>query len=157
MRRWAKDADTDDDTSSEEDSDGDASDLENDDEHEHYDAEEDSDWEDEQEGLSWKTSTYVPKELQEAGNKAIEFLANQFRSSIIRGPDYFVPIVVNPASAWQIPSIIRNSPPDLMATLRHALMHQREYGSTHDAMEEDFFRYMDREKSKGERCVVFLP
>ncbi|KAL1606580.1 hypothetical protein SLS60_003985 [Paraconiothyrium brasiliense] len=63
-------------------------------------------------------------------------------------PDYFLSILKSPASAYHIPSTIRNHPPDLMATMRLSMRRVKEYHSDDEAMEADFMGMLDREKSK---------
>jgi hypothetical protein len=154
IRRFAEDADTDEELSSDEDSaeiasdEGDeAWDTEGSD-HSYHVGKNESGWEGNHE--------YTSGDPEDA-EKAIDLLTKQLRSMsrFTKEPDYFVPIVKNPSSAWQVPAAIRENAANLMATLRLSLMRQRDYDDMdHNVMEADFMRHIDREKSKGKQTLM---
>ncbi|KAH6625600.1 hypothetical protein C7974DRAFT_434634 [Boeremia exigua] len=112
LRRFAADLDTDDEVSSSEGTDlGEAEDDGN------------PDWED-----------HSDPESDEDAAKAIEILSDQFSSSLMKDPDYFIPILRNTTSkrAQMLPLSIRTNPEELMGA----------------CMEADFYRHIDRQKSK---------
>jgi hypothetical protein len=146
IRRFAGDLDTDDEVdSSEEFGSSDATDIgeaEDDD---------DSDWEDK----SDDNYEYVMESETGSGQRpdfvtAMEVLKDQFKL-MKRAPDYFLSILRNPdgPSARQIPTSIRTKPEDLMGCCRYALRCQQEYDHSPEGIEADFFRHIDRQKSKG--------
>lgn len=150
VRKFAEDLDTDDEFfGSDEDFD---STMDDEELAELDDDDEDSNWDTEEEGSSEDGYGYVHKGESEAANEAINVLTKMFKASSIREPDYFLSIVRNPSNASQIPESIRNHPADLMASLRIALRSQKDYDSSHEGIEADFFRHLDRQKSKGEGC-----
>jgi hypothetical protein len=81
---------------------------------------------------------------------AMDVLNDQFKL-MKRAPDYFLSILRNPEgqSARQIPMSTRTKPEDLMGCCRYALRCQQEYDHSPEGMEADFFRHIDRQKSKG--------
>jgi hypothetical protein len=91
-------------------------------------------------------------------NDAIEILSEQFKSFVTREPDYFVPILQDPNSkrAKKLPKSIRTDPYELMGACRFALRCQREYDTSPEGMEADFYRHIDRQKSKGEQVCFAL-
>jgi hypothetical protein len=64
--------------------------------------------------------------------------------------DYFLPLLrdLEGQRAKQLPLSVRQSPEDLMGVLRWALRSQKQYDDSTAAMEADFFRHLDRQKSK---------
>jgi hypothetical protein len=156
VRKFAADLDTDDEfTGSEEDS-------EFDEEYDFGEAQEaldalssddgDEDWEDEDdEDMFGGGGDFTTAEEQDSIDKTVDFLSNQMKSFVIREPDYFLSILHNPASAKGIPDLVRRDPTNLMQALRNALRCQKEYDSSHMGIEADFFRHIDRQKSKGKQ------
>jgi hypothetical protein len=76
-------------------------------------------------------------------------LTDQLKHSGSQNPDYFLPILRNPANAKEIPTLANLGPADLMMAMRTALSSLREYDTSERAMRADFLRHLDREKSKG--------
>jgi hypothetical protein len=116
----------------------------------------DEDWEDDDEGNSddvenmfVRSGDFVTAEEQDTIDKTVDFLSNQMKNSVIREPDYFLSILRNPVSAKGIPDLVKRDPTNLMQALRNALRCQKEYDSSHMGIEADFFRHIDRQKSKG--------
>ena len=113
-----------------------------------------SDWEstDSEDVISDEDESYaggsnVPEEDVHA---AIDILSEKFKlmtTSQFMKPDFFVGILKNRFSALasQLPESVMNNDAELMGTLRYALMSQKQYNDT----EGDFYRHIDREKSKG--------
>lgn len=140
IRRFAADLDTDDEPETSEGEDlGEAED------------DGDSDWSTDasEEGEYVMKSELRPGESQDA-YKANQILCEQFKSTWME-PDYFIPILRNPASkrAQKLPKSIRTNPEELMWACRFAMRCQQEYDTSHGGMEADFFRHIDRQKSKG--------
>ncbi|KAL1603395.1 hypothetical protein SLS59_004492 [Nothophoma quercina] len=144
IRRFAADLDTDDEVDT---SDGtDLGEVEDDG---------DSDWADETD----EDEEYVlnselrPDEsrLSSDVDEAIEILSEDFKSFATRRPDMFVPILQDPNSkrAKRLPKSIRIDPYELNGACRFALRCQQEYDTSHGGMEADFYRHIDRQKSKG--------
>lgn len=141
LRRFAADLDTDDEPLSSEGEDlGEAED------------DDDSDWTDETDDEARNVLGIEgrPGESQDA-EEANEILSEQFRSAASREPDYFLSILRNPASknARELPDSVRTNPEELMMACRLAMRCQQEYDHSHAGMESDFFRHIDRQKSKG--------
>jgi hypothetical protein len=118
------------------------------------DDDEDSDWEDEElsddnDELHNNGSNFVTAEEKDAIDRTVDVLSNQMKKSGTREPDYFLPILQNPASATEIPKAIREDPANLMQVLKNALRCQKEYDSSHMGIKADFYRHIDRQKSKG--------
>jgi hypothetical protein len=116
----------------------------------------DSDWStdvSDEEGDFVMNSELCPGESEDA-DKAIYILSEQFQSITMMEPDYFLPILRNPNSkrAQKLPKSIRSKPDELMWACRFAMRSQQEYDTTPSGMEADFFRHIDRQKSKG-RCL----
>jgi hypothetical protein len=82
-------------------------------------------------------------------SEAIDILTEQFKEFGLREPDYFLPILSAPASAQNLPDSVKERPANLMHTLRIALRSQKVYDMSHAGMEKDFYRHIDRHKSKG--------
>jgi hypothetical protein len=153
VRKFAADLDTDDESIDSEE------DLEQLAEQAHQALEDDdgdSDWEDdelsdENEELYDRGGDLITAEEQNAIDKTVDILSNQMKMSGTREPDYFLPILHNPASAKGIPKAIKRDAANLMQVLRNALRCQKEYDSSHMGIETDFYRHIDRQKSKGRR------
>lgn len=145
MRRFAADLDTDDEMES---SDGtDLGEVEDDG---------DPDWEEQSDdGYGYVHES----EIQPGGSldaaKAVDILSDQFRSSVMREPDYYIPILRDPASkrARRLPKSIRESHEELMTACRFALRCQQEYDDSSMGMQADLYRHIDREKSKGKQAT----
>lgn len=140
IRRFAEDLDTDD--SLEE------GDEDMDDEWESTDTSED---EDNMELYELKPTSVPHNDV----HKAIDILEKKFRAAsmnMFQKPDYFIPLLKDRNAGWasQLPVSVRNSPEDLMGSIRFSLMDQKEYDPSHNSLEKDFFRHIDREKSKSE-------
>jgi hypothetical protein len=126
----------------------------------------DEDWEDEDEDEDKGNSDdedmfggggdFITVEEQDAIDKTVDFLSNQMKNFMIREPDYFLSILRNPASAKGIPDLVKRDPTNLMQALRNALRCQKEYDSSHMGIEADFFRHIDRQKSKGKQSRQFV-
>ena len=85
-------------------------------------------------------------------------LSEQFNSMTIanrRSLEYHLPIIQNPSSASMVPESIRNQPSRLKETLRMSLKQQKVYLDDQDSIEADFYRHIDRKKSKG-GCTAFI-
>ncbi|KAJ4983302.1 hypothetical protein SVAN01_11183 [Stagonosporopsis vannaccii] len=140
MRRFAADLDTDDEVESS--SGTDLGETEDDG---------DPDWEDQSDdGYGHiHESELRPGESEDAA-EAIDILSEQFRSSALREPDYYVPMLLNPESkrARLLPKSIRESHEELMTACRFALRCQQEYDDSDRGMRADFYRHIDRQKSK---------
>lgn len=142
IRRFAADLDTDDEPES-----SDGTDLGE------ADDDADSDWldvDDEPEGEYFMDSELRPGESEDA-NEANEILSEQFNSLTFREPDYFLPILHDPESkrAKKLPRSVRTNSEELMWACRFAMRCQQEYDTSAGGMEADFFRHIDRQKSKG--------
>ncbi|KAL1655727.1 hypothetical protein SLS61_001751 [Didymella pomorum] len=112
----------------------------------------DSDWEDESDGDGRELvqeSELNPGESEDAA-EAVEILTEQFKSTTSIGGDFFVPILCDPESkrAKKLPKSIRKDPTELMGCCRFALRCLQEYDHSHRGMEADFYRHIDRQKSK---------
>ena len=151
MRRFVRDLDSDEELSDEdgyysddEPTDGDSITEEDDDE---------ANWDTESDEMSEGSDDayeFITAEKAEV-DEAIEALSKHFKTTSISNranPDYFLPILKDPASAWWIPESVRTSPPDLMAALRMSMKSQKDYEDELHSIEADFFRHIDREKSK---------
>ncbi|KAF3051114.1 hypothetical protein E8E11_006285 [Didymella keratinophila] len=141
FRRFAADLDTDDEVES-----SDGTDL--------GEAEDDgdSDWEDKSDDDGYELvheSELKPGESEDAA-EAVEILIEQFKSTMITGGDFFLPILRDPESkrAKKLPKSIRKDPMELMGCCRFALRCLQEYDHSHKGMEADFYRHIDRQKSK---------
>lgn len=145
VRRFAADPDTDDDeptgsyVDDQELDDEELEALEDDD----GDSEWDTEGSDEDDGLEW-----VLEEENEDMDKAIDILSDRFGQIWKKEPDYFVSILSNPAKAHHIPELVRTIPMNLMHVSRAALRSQKVYGDSHASIENDFYRHIDRQKSK---------
>lgn len=82
-------------------------------------------------------------------DEALDTLIEQFQSAGSREPDYFLPILRAPENAHGLPESVTSRPANLMHTLRMALRSQKLYDTSHASMEADFYRHIDRHKSKG--------
>lgn len=100
--------------------------------------------------------TFITAEEHDAIDETIDALAAQMKKMKMREPDYFLPIICNPAAAKGIPDAVKNNPANLMHALRNALRCSQEYDSSPMGIESDFFRHMDRQKSKGMLCSLRL-
>lgn len=142
LRRFAADLDTDDEVDESEGED--LGEAEND---------SNSDWEDETDDDSEHDleSKLRPGESDDA-DKANQILSAQFAFSNRREPDYFLPLLRNPQSsrAKLLPRSVRTKPEELMWACRFAMRSQQEYDTSSRGMEADFFRHIDRQKSKGD-------
>jgi hypothetical protein len=144
FRRFAKDLDTDDEVES---SDGtDLGEAEDDD---------DSAWEDQSDHDGYELvhkSELKPGESESAAN-AIDRLTLHFKLGPAMGkePDYFIPILRDPNSkkVMMLPKAIREDPVELMGCCRFALRSVQEYDHSDQGMAADFYRHIDRQKSKG--------
>ncbi|KAJ4369485.1 hypothetical protein N0V86_009320 [Didymella sp. IMI 355093] len=141
FRRFAEDLDTDDEVES-----SDGTDL--------GEAEDDgdSDWEDQSDDDDYELvhgSELNPGESDSA-IEAVDSLIEQFKSMVIKEPDYFIPILRDPESkrAKMLPKAIRKDPVELMGCCRFALRSLQEYDHSDWGMEADFYRHIDRQKSK---------
>jgi hypothetical protein len=148
FRKFAADLDTDDEFES---SDGtDLGEVEDDG---------DSDWEDDSADDGYELvhdSELTPGESEDAA-EAVEILIEQFKSMMITGGDYFLPIMRDPESkrAKKLPKSIREDPVELMGCCRFALRCLQEYDHSDRGMEADFYRHIDRQKSKGKATSTF--
>lgn len=108
----------------------------------------DSDWgtepSDDDDGTEW-----VLEEENKDMNNAVDILANSFNQFIIRQPDYFLSVLRDPKQAKHIPESVRKQPAILMQVARSALRRQKTYDSSFASIEADFYRHIDRQKSKG--------
>jgi hypothetical protein len=148
VRRFAADLDTDEEPDEDFDADLDDSELDEEALAALEDDDGDSDWgTDEEEYNDGQNS--VTLEEQKAVNQTVDMLAAQMKKAKKFEPDYFLPIARNPASATNIPDVVKNDPELTMRALRYALRCQQEYATSDMAMEADFFRHIDRQKSKG--------
>lgn len=150
MRRFVRDLDSDEELSDDEDFLSD--DEYTDDDSGAQDDDGDSNWDTESEETNEDSDEdyEYTAEGPDVG-KAIETLSKHFASTTISNnsdPDYFLPILRDPATAWWIPMSVRISPAELMATLRMSMRSQKDYSGGHDSIEADFYRHMEREKSK---------
>ncbi|KAJ8107718.1 hypothetical protein OPT61_g8673 [Boeremia exigua] len=143
MRKFAADLDTDEEMESSEGTDlGEAED------------DGDSEWEDQDAagpGEWVHNSELLPGTGEELAD-AVDILSEQFVGLGMREPDYFIPILRDPQSkrARMLPKVIRTSHEELMGTCRLALRCQQQYDQTERGMEADFYRHIDRQKSKGD-------
>lgn len=148
IHKFAGDLDTDDEVQS---SDGtDLGEAEDDGDPDWEDA--DADAEAEADDAEWAQEMIARPEKTESIAKAIEILTDQFKIMMSRGSnDYFLPILRNPNSqrAKELPRHVRTTPEDLMGACRFALRSQRKYDRSYSGMEADFYRHIDRQKSKG--------
>lgn len=154
VRKFAADLDTDDEMSADLDEDTPyGSDLIDEDLDDLEDDDGDSNWDTDEEesdaGGAHGRSSFITAEEQDAIDRTIDMLADQMTSTRSREPDYFLPILRNPSRAQGIPAIVKNDPTSLMTALRNALRCSQEYNSSSMGMEADFFRHVDRQKSKG--------
>jgi len=113
IRKFANDADTDDSFSE----DSDLEDLETDDE--------DEDWEDEEPARGgWMEERIMAASTADAIDKAMEIATEMFRDTIFLTrpePDYFLPVLNDPAAATWIPPVIRSRPREIMSILRQSM------------------------------------
>jgi hypothetical protein len=152
VRRFAKDLDTDEEPS--------GSDLDSEFEDEELDADELAALEEDDDDPDWSSDESAPTDddddegfVREWENvdmgEAVDILIEEFKEYGMREPDYFLPILYNPASAQDLPDSVKNRPANLMYTLRMALRSQKVYDMSRAGMEKDFYRHIDRHKSKG--------
>lgn len=146
VKRFANDLDSDEDTSEEESQEAVSDDG-------------DKDWESDtsltDDGDPEQKFDFSPKATPGDANKAMDILTEHFGTmafSTTQKPDYFLSILRNPSTAWQLPSSIRNYPPDLMASCRLSLMAQKDYDMSPDGMHADFSRHLSREKARS-KCI----
>jgi hypothetical protein len=92
---------------------------------------------------------FITAEEQDAIDETIDMLAAKTKQFRIKEPDYFLPILRNPAAAKGIPDTVKNDPANLMHALRNAFRCLKEYDSSPMGIQADFMRYIDRQKSKG--------
>jgi hypothetical protein len=157
IRSFAEDLDTDVDSSEYGASEFDDEDM-NDSEYSDYlrnldDDDEDSEWEDEEitskldKSPGWVQESEKTAQETEDVIDAIDLMTEHLKKE----QDYFLPILRDPQGqkAKAIPVSVRESPEDFMGVLRLALRGQQEYNHTTAGMEADFFRHLDRQKSKG--------
>ena len=157
IRSFAEDLDTDVDSSGYGESEFDSEDMD-DSEYSDYlksleDDDENSEWEDEElaSGLGknhgWVHESEKTEQETEDVVDAVDLMTEQLK----KDQDYFLPLLKNldGPRAKAIPLSVRESPEDLMGVLRWALRGQQEYNRTTEGMEADFFRHLDRQKSKG--------
>ncbi|XPS80532.1 hypothetical protein M3J09_012484 [Ascochyta lentis] len=140
IRRFAADLDTDDELDSSEDEA--LGEVEDDG---------DSDWADESDdGSEYVMESELRPGESEDSHKAHEILSEQFQSLSLREPDYFIPVLRDPNSkrAKMLPESVRSKPEELMWACRFAMRSQQDYDTSHGGMEADFFRHIDRQKSK---------
>jgi hypothetical protein len=110
----------------------------------------DSEWATDEEDIEDEGGYYITQEEQEDIDGTVDELSEQMKRFGI-GPDYLLPIARNPATAKNIPDSVRKDPEVFMSVLRSALRHTQEYDTSDMRIEADFFRHLDRQKSKG-RC-----
>ncbi|KAF1830577.1 hypothetical protein BDW02DRAFT_558680 [Decorospora gaudefroyi] len=149
VRRFAADLDTDEEPAdSDLDSEFDDQELDEDQLAALEDDDGDPDWGSDEVSSTGDGDEYVLESEIVDMDKAIEVLSKQFKGFGMMEPDYYLPILRNPASARQLPASVRNSPGNLMHTLRQSLRCQKNYNINEAAIEADFFRLLDRQKSK---------
>jgi hypothetical protein len=107
----------------------------------------DSDWATDEEKYD-DGAGFVTEEQQNAIDQTVDMLSDQMKK-FGSAPDYLLPVVRDPASAKNIPDIVKNDPEIFMRVLRHALRCTQEYDTSDMGIEADFFRHLDRQKSKG--------
>lgn len=136
-RKFASDRDTDDD-------DDDDSEGFNYDDDEAIEDDGDSEWENESSDKEYKL--VFPGE-----EEALDALTEHFKTTSLGlgEPDYFLPLLRNPSKSRFIPDVLKPHPFVIMENLRGALRSQKQYDHSPAGVEADFFRHIDREKSKG--------
>jgi hypothetical protein len=157
IRSFAEDLDTDIDSSDFGGSEFDVEDM-NDSEYSDYlknleDDDENSEWEDEEltsgfdKSQGWVHESEKTAQETEDVVGAVDLMTEQLKKE----QDYFLPLLrdLRGQKAKAIPLSVRESPEDLMGVLRWALRGQQEYDRTTAGMQADFFRHLDRQKSKG--------
>jgi hypothetical protein len=150
VRKFANDEDTDDEWMGSDEDEYDDFDSELDDEElaALEDDDGDSEWGTDDDG-SEGGRDLITAEEQDAIDETIGMLAAKMKQFVIREPDYFLPILRNPAAAKGIPESVKKDPVNLMHVLRNAFRCLKEYDSSQMGMHADFMRHIDRQKSKG--------
>lgn len=142
IRKFAQDLDTDEEIESQSDTDLDE-----------VDDDGDSEWEDESEaGAGQDRNSGIFHGKDDDTHEAIDRLSEHFRSAVFREPDYFLPALSKPNSKLfqKLPSSVRTNPGELMWACRFAMRSQQDYDDSPMSMQADFYRHLDRQKSKGE-------
>jgi hypothetical protein len=148
IRKFADDLDTDEELMGEEDYE-DETDSELDEEElaALEDDDGDSEWGTDDDEASIGGAQFITAEEQDAIDDTINICSAQMKRS--SAPDYFLPILRNPAGARGIPEAVKRDPSNLMHALRNAMRCLKEYDGGDMGMHADFMRHLDRQKSKG--------
>jgi hypothetical protein len=109
VRRFAADLDTDEEPDEDFDADLDDSELDEEALAALEDDDGDSDWGTDEEEFNVGQG-FIMLEEQKAVNQTVDMLAAQMKKATTFEPDYFLPIVRNPASATNIPDVVKNDP-----------------------------------------------
>ncbi|KAH8724248.1 hypothetical protein GQ44DRAFT_727902 [Phaeosphaeriaceae sp. PMI808] len=80
--------------------------------------------------------------------ETVNIMANRMRASGMRKPDYFLPVLRCLLIVTGIPKSVKEDPVSLMSCVRTALRRQKIASTTDAEVEADFYRFLDRKKSK---------
>jgi hypothetical protein len=109
-----------------------------------------SEWDtDEESNFGGAANTFITAEEHDAIDQTVDELAADMKKVKMREPDYFLPVVQNAPGARKIPELVKKDPSNLMHACRNALRCLKEYDRSRMGIESDFFRHLDRQKSKG--------